>query len=172
MSTFAGHTYGLHRRGRDQSRHVQRSKSSRIAHRAWWREVVLVAILYTAYDVSRGLRNGDLATADRHGTAILRAESFLHIDIERSLNVGIGHVPALAVVASYMYATLHFIVTPAVLVWLYRKHPLDYGRARTTLALATVMALVSFWLVPTTPPRLLPGSNFQGERFGLGMVGW
>lgn len=138
----------------------------------WWREVALVAVLYVVYDVSRGLRDCSVSSANHHGSAILRAEAWLHIDIEHSLNTGIGHVPVLAVLASYMYATLHFVVTPAVLIWLYRRYPQDYGRARTTLALATIMGLVVFWLVPTTPPRLLPGSTFHDTMASVAGWGW
>jgi PAP2 superfamily len=176
MSTFAGHSYGLHRRTRHQHvRPESRERRTAIAapgRASWLREVALVAVLYIAYDVSRGLRNGDLETADHHGSAILRAESWLHIDVEHSLNTGIGHVAVLAVLASYIYATLHFIVTPAVLIWLYRKHPHDYGRARTALALATIIGLVIFWVDPTTPPRLLPGSTFQDTMARVSGWGW
>ena len=131
-----------------------------------------MAVLYVAYDVSRGLRDGSVSTADAHGRDLLRLETWLHIDIEHALNNGIGHVTALAVIASYMYATLHFIITPVVLIWLYRRYPHTYSQARTTLAVATIIGLVIFWLVPTTPPRLLPGSTFHDTMAGVAQWGW
>jgi hypothetical protein len=158
MSTFAGHTYSLRRSLRQPA--------------AWWREVALVAVIYVAYDVSRGLRNGNMRVADSDGKWLLQAERVLHADVERALNQGLLHAPVLAVLASYFYATLHFIVTPAVLIWLYRRHPRDYGRARSSLAVATVMGLVIFWLVPTTPPRLLPGGGFHDTMAGVASWGW
>jgi membrane-associated phospholipid phosphatase len=139
---------------------------------AWWREVALIAVLYIAYDVSRGLRDGNVDTANGHGQSLLSAEAWLHIDIEHSLNSWIGHAPVFAVLASYFYATLHFIVTPAVLVWMYRRRPASYARARTTLAIATVVGLIIFWLVPTTPPRLLPGAGFHDTMAGVAGWGW
>jgi PAP2 superfamily len=154
MSTFAGHTYSLRRPA------------------AWWREVALVAVLYVAYDVSRGLRNGTTKAADSNGSWLFHAEHSMHLDVERTLNQGLVHAPVLAVMASYFYATLHFVVTPTVLIWLYRRHPLDYGRARSSLAVATVMGLVVFWLVPTTPPRLLPGAGFHDTMAGVSGWGW
>jgi hypothetical protein len=139
---------------------------------AWWREVALIAVLYTAYDVSRGLRDGSVATANRHGQSLLSAETWLHIDLEHGLNNWMAHAPVFAVLASYFYATLHFIVTPAVLIWIYRKRPAGYGQARTALALATVAGLLIFWLVPTTPPRLLPHSGFHDTMAGVSGWGW
>jgi hypothetical protein len=131
-----------------------------------------VAVLYIAYDVSRGLRGGNLSTADSHGHALLSAETWLHLDFERSMNLWLDHTPVIAVMASYFYATLHFIVTPLVLIWLYRKHPVSYPKARTTLAVATVTGLLIFWLVPTTPPRLLPGAGFHDSMAGVAGWGW
>jgi PAP2 superfamily len=139
---------------------------------AWWREVALVAVLYVAYDVSRGLRDGKVATANGHGQSLLNAEAWLHLDPEHGLNQWLSHAPVFAVAASYFYATLHFIVTPAVLIWIYRKRPASYAQARTTLALATVVGLIVFWLVPTTPPRLLPHSGFHDTMAGVSGWGW
>ncbi len=165
MSTLAGNTRGVHRLALPRRLHLPNAP-------AWWREVGLVAVLYIAYDVSRGLREGNISTADDHGHALLSAETFLHINFERSMNLWLGHTPVVAVMASYFYATLHFIVTPAVLIWLYRKHPVNYSRARTTLAVATVTGLIVFWLVPTTPPRLLPGAGFHDSMAGVAGWGW
>jgi hypothetical protein len=165
MSTFAGHTRGLLHLPVVRRVHLPKAP-------AWWREVALIAVLYVGYDVSRGLRDGNVATANHHGQSLLSAEAWIHIDVEHSLNQWLGHAPVFAVIASYFYATLHFIVTPAVLIWIYRKRPASYAHARTTLAMATVVGLVIFWLVPTTPPRLLPGSGFHDTMAGVSGWGW
>lgn len=156
---------GLMRRREHSALHLRRLP-------AWWREVALVACIYVAYDTSRGLRGSGARAADGHARDVLNAERFLHVDIERSLNAFLHHTPVLAVAASYFYATLHFAVTPAVLIWLYRRHPAGYGRARTTLAVATLTGLVIFWLVPTTPPRLLSGAGFTDTMAGVSGWGW
>jgi hypothetical protein len=44
---------------------------------------------------------------------------------------------------------------------LYRRHGHQYRQARTTLLIATGLALVVYMLIPTAPPRLLPGGNFH-----------
>jgi hypothetical protein len=57
---------------------------------------------------------------------------------------------------NYYYATLHFVVTIACLVWLYMAHPRIYRGARTVLFATSLIALAGFYLYPLAPPRLLP----------------
>jgi hypothetical protein len=78
----------------------------------------------------------------------------------------------LAVLAAYFYSTMHYLVTPCVLIWMYRRHPGEYRFARTTLALSTVLALVGFHLVPTVPPRLLDGSGIRDSLADVSRWGW
>jgi membrane-associated phospholipid phosphatase len=128
--------------------------------------------LYVAYDATRDLKHGSVLTADHHGWQLLHWEEAAHLAPEHALNQELWHAAPLAVLAAYFYATLHFLVTPGVLVWLYRRHPRSYRRARTVLASATVMALVGFWLFPTTPPRLLPGSGIRDTLADVHQWGW
>jgi hypothetical protein len=138
----------------------------------WGLELALVAVLYVAYDTTRGLRQGSLSSAQRTGEQLLHWEQALHIAPEHALNQFLWHTTAAAVVASYIYATLHFVVTPAVLIWLYRSHPGAYRSARTTVALGTGIALIAFWLLPTAPPRLLPGSDIHDILASVHQWGW
>src|SRR4051794_28101079 len=80
----------------------------------WWVEVGLVAGLYILYEVIRGFQSATVDDADRTGWALLRWEQRWHLAFESSLNTGLHHLPALAVLCSYYYATLHFVVTPIV----------------------------------------------------------
>jgi hypothetical protein len=139
---------------------------------SWWRELAFVAIVYASYEVTRGLHRGGLAAAVANGRSILHWEQITHLDPERVLNTGIAHVTALAVVAAYFYSVMHYIVTPAVLIWLYRKHADRYRRARTTLAIATVTALLGFYLVPTAPPRLIRSMGIQDTLEHVSNWGW
>lgn len=121
------------------------------------REVALLAVLYVGYSAARLVADSDPGRAIAHAHALLRLESLLHLDVEAWLNGLVSGVPALALAASYWYSALHYLVTPAVLVWAYRRHPGRYGRARTALVVATAVGLVGFVLLPTAPPRMLPG---------------
>jgi hypothetical protein len=133
------------------------------AHRKAWsairglREIVVIGAVYSLYDVTRYFVAGDHDRAVSHGRAIYRFEQRIGLDPEHWINKAVSPHVLLAVPSDYIYATLHYIVTPAVLIWLWRRHASSYGSARTVLMWTTIIGLVCFSLVPVAPPRLLPG---------------
>lgn len=133
---------------------------------------MLAVGLYALYDVVHGLVAGSPARAVADGHALLGAEQVLHLDPELAINSLLDRVAPLAIPACFFYATLHFVVTPGVLVWTYRRRPASYGRARTTLALITGIALLGFWLFPTAPPRMLTGAGFDDTLHHYQAWGW
>ncbi|HVV76451.1 MAG TPA: phosphatase PAP2 family protein [Mycobacteriales bacterium] len=145
-------------------------------HRKTWtairgfREVVLIAAVYSLYDMTRYLVEGKTSVAMRHGHDLLRFEQRLGVAPEHALNKVFTTHLALALPADYVYATLHYIVTPVVLVWMWRRHSDAYGRARTVLMVATILALVGYSLFPVAPPRLLPG--FLDTMAKFSHYGW
>jgi hypothetical protein len=62
-------------------------------------------------------------------------------------------VPELLALFGAAYLTLHLSVTAAFLLWLHRRRPAVFMRVRTTLMIASALALVGFVLYPTAPPR-------------------
>lgn len=121
------------------------------------REIVLIGGVYSLYDVTRYLVAGDHDAAFAHGTELLNFERRLDIAPEHVLNnVFSAHI-WLGLPADYIYATLHYLVTPVVLIWLWRRYPRAYSPARTVLIATTVIGLVCFSLIPVAPPRLLGG---------------
>ena len=139
---------------------------------SWWREIILVGILYGAYELSRGLGDININSALANGRAILHWERLWHLAPERALNEAIEHVTWIAVAASYFYSVMHYIVTPAVLVWMYRKHREHYGPARTALAFSTVLGLLGYLFIPTAPPRMLRHSGLQDTLAHTSGYGW
>ena len=133
---------------------------------------MLLLALYGLYELARALVHGDVALAQQRGWAILHWEQHWHLAVEHPLNVVLAHDVPLAVLAGYCYAALHYVVSPLVLIWMYRRHRPDYGIARTALVLATVIGLVVFVTVPTAPPRLLPGAAFQDTLAHVHQWGW
>jgi membrane-associated phospholipid phosphatase len=119
-------------------------------------ELGLLAGLYGVYMLSRAAIGVQVSAAQHRGLQILRLESVLHLDVEQPLNHVVSALPALGLVFAYLYATLHYIVTPVVLGWTAtRGGRSGYLLARNSLLLATVAGLVMYWLLPTAPPRLL-----------------
>ncbi|WP_051944492.1 phosphatase PAP2 family protein [Streptacidiphilus rugosus] len=122
--------------------------------RQWGLELVL--IVYAAYDGSRLLVHGKEHVARQHGELLLHTERRLHLAPEHWLNQLFSAHAWLGVPADFVYASLHYVVTPLVLIWMFRSRRAHYGFARTWLMLATGLGLVGFVLFPTAPPRLLP----------------
>ncbi len=138
----------------------------------WWREILLVAALYGAYELSRGLGDVNVGSAVSNGRAILHLEQVWHLAPERVLNEALEHATWIAVAASYFYSVMHYIVTPVVLVWMYRKHRDHYGSARTALAISTVLGLIGYLLLPTAPPRMLAHSGLRDTLADTQGYGW
>jgi MFS superfamily sulfate permease-like transporter len=128
-----------------------------ISARPGLRELVLIGLVYLMYDGSRFVVRGKQSTAFVHAVGVLHIEKGLDIAWEQTLNRVVSSHFWLAVSADYAYATLHYLVTPLVLIWMWRRHRDAYPRARTNLMVATVIGLVGFSLLPVAPPRMLPG---------------
>ena len=126
----------------------------------WWQEIGFVLICYELYSLVRNAVPSQERTALRRAVDVLSAERSLHIDVEHTLNAFVARHHALAYFCDYYYATLHFVVTIAVMVWLYRRHPLRYRALRTVVMATTVLGLVGFWLFALAPPRMLAGHGF------------
>ncbi|MEV7868566.1 phosphatase PAP2 family protein [Streptomyces sp. NPDC088124] len=139
----------------------------------WWTELALLVVVYAAYSAGRLLARGDVSTAVGHGLAILRVEKALFLNAEHPLNRLFTSTPAIGIPADFIYASLHYLVTPAVLVWLFRRRPARYRAARTWLMISTLLGLVGFTLVPTCPPRLLDaGHGFVDTMAQYSSYGW
>ncbi|MEU0522876.1 phosphatase PAP2 family protein [Streptomyces niveus] len=147
---------------------------ARTAHRPrWWAELLLLVVVYGAYSAGRLLARGDVSTAVDHGLAILRIEKAFFLNAEHPLNRLFTSTPAIGIPADFAYATLHYLVTPAVLIWLFRRRPARYRAARTWLMLSTLLGLIGFTLLPTCPPRLLDASyGFVDTMAQYSSYGW
>ncbi|MET8677693.1 phosphatase PAP2 family protein [Streptomyces sp. NPDC004647] len=139
----------------------------------WWTELPLIVVVYAAYSMGRLLARGDVSTAVDHGRAILRFEQLLSINAEHPLNRLFTRHASLGIPADFAYASLHYLVTPALLVWLWKRRHEHYRVARTWLMGSTLIGLVGFTLVPTCPPRLLSaGHGFVDTMAQYSSYGW
>src|SRR5437868_2032547 len=137
-----------------------------------WRELLLIVLFYTGYTLTRIVLVQDgTASAFAHADQILAAERFFGIDVELGLNQTLLSVPWLARTANIFYATMHFIVTLGIVVWLYRCRPQDYRWLRTSIMTATGVALLGFWLYPLAPPRFLHSHGFVDPVIALHSMG-
>ncbi|CQR64383.1 phosphatase PAP2 family protein [Streptomyces leeuwenhoekii] len=125
-----------------------------------WFEILLIAVSYWTYSLVRNAVPEQRAQALRNADWIWKVEHQLGIAVEQTINHAANSVTWLIVGMNYYYATLHFVVTLGVLVWLYRRHPGRYAATRLVLFSTTGVALVGYYLFPLAPPRLMDGGHF------------
>jgi hypothetical protein len=121
---------------------------------SWWAEISTIAVGYGLYEATRSTAPTRRRLATHHASVINRVERATHLDPERALNMFLSMHSHLGLIASYYYGTLHFIVTPALLVLLWRTRPSAYPALRSALVIASLSSLAIYWLYPVTPPRL------------------
>jgi hypothetical protein len=121
----------------------------------WWFEIAMIYGIYAVYSL---IRND--------------VEDKLGLAWERGLNTFLDNTPSVAAVCAVVYASLHFVVTPGTLVWLYVKHHRHYRFTSTVLILTTCLALVGFYTLPTAPPRMFGNEGFVDIMAKTGSWGW
>lgn len=123
-------------------------------------EVVIVAAFYTAYSLTRDAVPAHQWAALGRAWSVLNLETRLHVNLEYSVNQFVAGNHLLSLFAGYWYMTMHFVITLAVLLWLWFRHPERYIFARTALMATNLIALAVFWLYPLAPPRMLWEAGF------------
>lgn len=125
-----------------------------------WFEVLLIAVSYWLYSLVRNAVPEQRAAALRNADWIWSAERSVGLAFEQTVNHAVNSVTWLVVSMNYYYATLHFIVTIGVLIWLFRRHSGRYAATRLILFATTAAALLGYYLYPLAPPRLMNGGGF------------
>ena len=125
-----------------------------------WFEILLIAVSYWTYSLIRNAVPEQKAQALKNADWIWQVEKSLGLAFEEAVNHAVNSVTWLIVAMNYYYATLHFVITIGVLVWLYRRQPGRYAASRTVLFATTGVALVGYYLYPLAPPRLMNGQSF------------
>ncbi|MGH9103006.1 MAG: phosphatase PAP2 family protein [Acidimicrobiales bacterium] len=138
------------------SRSREWQAAARTRPRRWWGEVLVVALFYVAYSATSAVTGGKRSLAVANALREVHLERQLGIYFERSLQSAVLEAQWLVKACDVFYATIHFLLPIATLLWLYFKVPHRYRVWRNALGWATAIALVVFALFPVAPPRLLP----------------
>lgn len=144
---------------------------SRLRHALLAREAAIIVAVYVVYSVIRNHAPNKVAVANAHARDVLSIEKNLGIDIEHAINHFFVQHTAIVTVANYMYATLFLPSAIFVLLWMWFRAPRLYVVQRTVLLVMTMMALVSYWVFPAAPPRLLPGGGYVDTVVAFGTWG-
>jgi hypothetical protein len=121
---------------------------------SWRVEAAMVLGLYALYETTRGVVAGGPSVALRHAHDVVAVERSLHVFVEGAVQRAAERVPGAIGTLGLAYLTLHLAVTGFLLVWLHRRRPAAYPFVRTTLLLASGLAIVGYAVFPTAPPRL------------------
>ncbi|MCU1594549.1 MAG: hypothetical protein JWO12_1941 [Frankiales bacterium] len=126
----------------------------------WTVEVLSIGIGYALYSVIRVVSPHRLPESLEHASDVIGIERAFGLFHELGANEFLTHHYDLGIASAYYYATLHFIVTPLVLAWVWRRRSYAYGQLRSALVIATAIALVVYATWPLAPPRFaLPGAE-------------
>ncbi|MGZ4466360.1 MAG: phosphatase PAP2 family protein [Nocardioides sp.] len=120
-------------------------------------EIVLILGLWVAYSLSRLVADTAMGPALHRAQELLHIETVLGIHWELPLNELFTSHEVIGLLGSYWYASLHYVVTATVLLWLYRLGASCYIAARRALVVGTLLGLAAYLLLPTAPPRFLSG---------------
>jgi len=131
------------------------------------REAGVVVALYALWQLAGSLATGGLPQALRHAWWIWHVERTLHLPSELDVQRLLLPHPLLSQAANIYYATMHFGMLIAVLIWMFAWHRDRYPAMRTAMAASTAICLlISF--VPVAPPRMLSQLGFVdlAARYG------
>ena len=96
--------------------------------------------LWVVYSLARLLADTSMQPALERANDLLHVEDLVGISWEIPLNRLFTDHRVLGLIGSYWYATLHYVVTAAVLIWLWRLGADRYGPARRALRSAPCSA--------------------------------
>ncbi|HLM63432.1 MAG TPA: phosphatase PAP2 family protein [Acidimicrobiales bacterium] len=140
-------------------------RPSPTAHR-WWRgryggrllrEVAIIAALLVLYRLGRTFGRDQAGRAFANAREVLAVEDRLGIDTELSYQRAVLHHLGVVRMLNRYYASVHFPVSIAFLVFVYVRAPKLVANVRYLFVSVTAMALVIHLAYPLAPPRMLHG---------------
>lgn len=127
----------------------------------WWKEVLFAYGFYFVYSRIRGSGRATGLQPLHNARRLIRWEreigAYHELGFQRLLLTN----EQMIVAFNTFYGTAHFMVTPAVAIFLFRKRQGVYRVWRNVLGLATALALVGYFVFPLMPPRLVPLLGFS-----------
>ncbi len=121
------------------------------------RNAALLAVLWIAYAIVRGITAGDLAAATENARAIIDLQHTLGLPSEGALQDVLIDQRWLLKGANLYYVGVHFPITVGFLTWAWRNHRREFARVRNALIATTSAGLVIHVVYPLRPPRMMDG---------------
>jgi hypothetical protein len=120
-----------------------------------WRvigELALLVAVMAVFTWVHSLVATDQVVATENAHALEAVERDLGLAVELPANRWLAASPLLMQAAAVVYR-LYYVPLVAVLLWVLLRRADVYPRVRTTLIVMAALALVTYWLVPMSPPR-------------------
>lgn len=117
-------------------------------------QLAIMVAAVAAYFLVRGATQAATAEAVRNAHSVVGLERALGLFHEPGWQVSVMSMPLLRTVLNDIYIWGHWPVIAVTLIWLARRHPAVYLRARDTMLLSGGIGLVIFATFPVAPPRL------------------
>lgn len=124
------------------------------------RQIGLVLLVNTGYEVVRGIADGQKSVAFAHGQQVIDAERATGTFFEPDLQALFLPVGWLMDFANQVYMNSQFAVVLGFFVWLYFFRNESFYFVRNMFAAAMGLALIGYTLYPTAPPRMFPEYGF------------
>ena len=147
------------------SRFVRRlvSQTSAWLPKGWadlFRQIGLVIVVDMAYEMVRGIADGQHSVAYAHGQQIIDVERATHTFFEPDLQAFFIPANWLIDVANQIYMNSQFAVVLTFFLWVYFFRNDSFYFVRNMFMVSMGLALIGYTLYPTAPPRLFPGYGF------------
>ena len=124
--------------------------------REFLRELAAVAVAALIYYLVRGAVSDRADEAFQRARDILALEQRLRLDWETAIHEAILGSDALIDFANGTYFWGHMPLLIALAIWLWRSHRDIWRTFRNALLISAAAGMVSYFLFPTAPPRLMP----------------
>jgi PAP2 superfamily protein len=124
------------------------------------RQLGILVLVDVAYELVRGLADGQRAEAITNGQQVIDFERSTHTFFEPGLQAFFLPAHLLIDVANQMYLNAQFSIALGFLVWLYLFRNESYYFVRNMFVVSMGLALIGYTLFPTAPPRMFPEHGF------------
>lgn len=140
-------------------------------HRGWL-EAAVIFVAFQCFERVRARVQGQAGPSFRHAHQVIRWEQAIGLFQEARIQSWLLPHHLIVEFWDIWYGTIHFVIPPLALVLLYHRWPGRYRHRRDALIALTLLGLITFWLWPLAPPRLLPaGYHFVDTAKRIGGMG-
>lgn len=113
------------------------------------------------YFFLRGIRPDTPDSSVSRSLALIRFERRLGVFQEVRWQSTFLHYDWAMDIANWVYAWGHYPVMLLIATWLVFKDPVRFRFVRNVLLVSAVIGVISYWLIPAAPPRLMESYGYD-----------